>query len=87
MFELATGLRAYSENRKPENLVDYMKHNKKEHDNSLLHLIDTKSGSLSNDLYFTTFVDFGFAATSVEPNERPSVKEMLDFFNKLPSVN
>lgn len=85
LFELASGLRAYSEHRKPENLVEFMRHNKSEHGSISIQMADSKAGSEVNEPFFATLIDLGFCASSYEPNNRPSMKEILDYFENLKS--
>ncbi|KRX65164.1 TBC1 domain family member 25 [Trichinella sp. T9] len=78
LFEVATGLRPYSANRCPKNLVCFMRHERFER-GSVTHLIDQSLGENSPQAnvgmkFFEQFVQDAFCCTAVEPASRPCLK-------------
>ncbi|KHJ40097.1 kinase domain protein [Trichuris suis] len=78
IFEVATGQSPYSTSRTPENLVQYMRH-QRFHFGTVNHLIDVcafDKMATGADIY-ETFIDIAFQCTNVQPEMRPSLSEIL----------
>uniref|UniRef100_A0A1I7Y333 non-specific serine/threonine protein kinase n=1 Tax=Steinernema glaseri TaxID=37863 RepID=A0A1I7Y333_9BILA len=85
LLEIASGLRAYSDNREPHGIVDYAKRLKTEakHDpEKLMATFGDKRTKLvdkaQNQRYFATFVTLGLQCAEKDRMERPTFREIVD---------
>uniref|UniRef100_A0A915J656 non-specific serine/threonine protein kinase n=1 Tax=Romanomermis culicivorax TaxID=13658 RepID=A0A915J656_ROMCU len=85
-FEMATGLRSYSDFRKPSSLVDYIREKRdflinEQSSSSLSNLEQYADKKLTNDNnkdIFNKFLQLGFKATSQSHENRPCASILID---------
>ncbi|TMS37544.1 hypothetical protein L596_004454 [Steinernema carpocapsae] len=90
LLEIASGLRAYSDNREPHGIVDYAKKLKaeaKNKDEKLMTLFGDKrtatTDKVLNQRYFAAFVSLGLQCAEKDRMERPTFREIVDSMNEL----
>lgn len=72
LFEIATGLSAYSDSRQNKFLKDHVVN----YEGNITNLMDYRAGK-ENDRYFHSFIAIGKSCVSKKPRDRPEVRRVL----------
>lgn len=78
LFEIATGLSAYSDNRVNKFLKDHVVN----YEGEIKDIIDVRAG-LENDRYFLNFIEMGKICVSRRPRDRPEMKAVLMYLQQI----